>query len=209
MTELPDPSAATMGELIFYRREDGNPAVEARLEDDSIWMTQGQVVDLFQSSKANISAHIADICNEGELDPESTVRDFRTVREEGSRRVQRTLTYYNLDLIISIAKNYLDEKELKRLNGLVPTYFEAAEYRAQNHEPTYMKDWIIHLDRIMTAMEAPTLVGAGKVSRQQAVARAEGEYAKYRSHIDTAPSKVEEAYLESIKQVQREVEAKQ
>lgn len=60
------------------------------------------VVDLFQSSKANISGHISNIIAESEVDPEATVRKFRTVRQEGVRQVTRTLTYYNLDLIISV-----------------------------------------------------------------------------------------------------------
>ena len=73
-------------------------------------------------------------------------------------------------------KNYLDEAELKKLNSLVSAYFDAAEFRAQTHEPTYMKDWLAHLDRLIVALDAPTLSGAGSVSHQQATARAESEY---------------------------------
>ena len=64
---------------------------------------------------------------------------------------------------IAVAKNYLDEKELKRLNTLVSAYFDAAEFRAQEHQATYMKDWLAHLDRLIVAMEAKTLDGAGTV----------------------------------------------
>ena len=73
-----------------------------RLEDETVWLTQAQIVELFQSSKANISEHIKNIYEQGELDESSTVRDFRTVRQEGRRYVERVLTYYNLDAIISI-----------------------------------------------------------------------------------------------------------
>ncbi|MDR2974534.1 MAG: virulence RhuM family protein [Propionibacteriaceae bacterium] len=80
---------------------------------------------------------------------------------------------------ISIAKNYLTESELKRLNALVSGYFDLAEFRAESHEPIYMCDWLKHLDRLIVAMNAKTLEGAGRASHRQVVAKAEGEYAKY------------------------------
>lgn len=110
---------------------------------------------------------------------------------------------------ITVAKNYLSEPELTKLNTLVSAYFDAAEFRAQNHVPTYMRDWLGHLDRLITAMEAPTLTGAGSVSYQQAVAKAESEYEKYRTQLDAAPSDIEAAYLESVKRTQRKIEGKQ
>jgi prophage maintenance system killer protein len=70
--------------------------------DDSIWLTQSQIVDLFDSSKANISEHIKHIYQSGELDQKSTVRNFRTVQKEGARQVERERIHYNLDLIISV-----------------------------------------------------------------------------------------------------------
>lgn len=109
---------------------------------------------------------------------------------------------------VTVAKNYLDEKELKRLNTLVSAYFDAAEFRAQNHEPTYMKDWLAHLDRLIVAMDAKTLDGAGRVSHQQATNKAEAEFAKYRARIGVETSEVETAYLESVKRVQRKIEGK-
>ena len=335
-------SDASSSEILLYQRDDGRTAIEVRLDDETVWVTQAQLVELFQSSKANISEHISNIFDEGEVDPSATVREFRTVRQEGSRQVTRTLTYYNLDVVLSvgyrvrskiatqfriwaterlreylvkgftmddaklknlgggtywrelldrirdirssekvlyrlildlyatsvdydpraeetveffkivqnklhfaahgrtaaeviasradatqpnmgltsfagqrpikaevtIAKNYLSENELKKLNTLVSAYFDAAEFRAQNHEPTYMRDWLAHLDRLIAAMEAPTLQGAGSVSHKQAVAKAEGEYEKYRAQLDAAPSDVEAAYLESVKRAQREIEGK-
>jgi len=108
----------------------------------------------------------------------------------------------------AIAKNYLNENELKRLNTLVSAYFDAAEFRALNHEPTYMKDWLAHLDRLIVAMEAKTLEGAGSVSHPQAIKKAEAEYAKYRTQLAVEPSDVEKAYLENVKSVQRKIEGK-
>lgn len=89
------------GEIILYQPDEA-VKLEVRLEDETVWLTQAQIVDLFQSSKANISEHIKNIYDQKELEESSTVRDFRTVRQEGKRQVVRNLTYYNLDAIISI-----------------------------------------------------------------------------------------------------------
>ena len=89
------------GEIILYQPDEA-VRLEVRLEDETVWLTQAQIVDLFQSSKANISEHIKNIYDQKELEESSTVRDFRTVRQEGKRQVMRNLTYYNLDAIISI-----------------------------------------------------------------------------------------------------------
>ena len=89
------------GEIILYQ-SDNEVKLEVRLEEDTVWLTQAQIVELFQSSKANISEHIKNIYEQEELEESATVRDFRTVRQEGKRQVVRTLTYYNLDAIISI-----------------------------------------------------------------------------------------------------------
>lgn len=88
-------------EIILYQPED-TVKVEVRMEDETVWLTQTQIVALFQSSKANVSEHIKSIYQQGELDANSTVRKFRTVRLENNRQVSRNLTYYNLDAIISI-----------------------------------------------------------------------------------------------------------
>lgn len=90
------------GEIVLYQRDDSTPAIEVRLDGETVWVTQAQLVELFQSSKANISEHISNIIAEGEVDSEATVREFRTVRTEGNRRVSRALTYYNLDMILSV-----------------------------------------------------------------------------------------------------------
>ena len=89
------------GEIILYQPDEA-VRLEVRLEDETVWLTQEQIVELFQSSKANISEHIKNIYIQGELEKSSTVRIFRTVRQEGKRQVTRVLAYYNLDAIISI-----------------------------------------------------------------------------------------------------------
>lgn len=100
------------GEIVLYQ-PDEVVKLEVRLEDENVWLTQAQIVELFQSSKANISEHITNIYEQEELDEASTVRDFRTVRLEGKRQVVRTLTYYNLDAIISIGFRVNSKKGIK------------------------------------------------------------------------------------------------
>lgn len=87
--------------IAIYQSEDGAIKLNAKVEDESIWLTQSQIVELFGSSKSNISEHINQIFKEEELD-EATVRKFRTVQKEGEREVSRNITYYNLDMIISV-----------------------------------------------------------------------------------------------------------
>lgn len=330
------------GEVILYNRDDGSTALEVRLENDTVWLTQQQLAELFQTSRTNIVEHIHNIYDEGELDQAATCRDIRQVRMEGTREVARSIPHYNLDLIISVgyrvkstlatrfriwaterlreylvkgfvmndealkelgggrywrelldrirdirssekvlyrqlldlyatsvdyhpkatetsqffavvqnklhfaahghtaaeviadradatqpnmgltsfsgqrvrksdiavAKNYLTEPELKRLNTLVSAYFDAAEFRAQSHEPTYMKDWLQHLDRLIVAMGAEPLPGAGSVSHAAAVGRAAGEYEKCRAGLDEVPSDVEETYLATLRRARRELDGK-
>ncbi len=90
------------GEIIIYQTQDGQMSIDVKLEEETIWLTQAQIVDLFESSKANISEHIKGIYTAGELSEEATVRKFRTVRREGQRDVSRDLEYYNLDILLGI-----------------------------------------------------------------------------------------------------------
>lgn len=336
MTEQPG------GEILLYRRDDGSPAIELRIEDESLWLTQQQIGDLFQTSRENVTLHLRNIYADGELTEEATRKDFLQVRHEGSREVRRRVAHYNLDAIISVgyrvksllatqfriwaterlreylvkgftmddaklkelgggtywrelldrirdirssekvlyrqvldlyatsvdydptatetreffkvvqnklhfgahgqtapeviferadatkpnmgltsftgerpkrsevtvAKNYLTEFELGQLNTLVSAYFDAAEFRAQRREPTYMRDWLGHLDRMLTAMDAPVLDNAGRISRKNADAKALEEYARFRAQRDEEPSAVESHYLQSLKEAQRSIEEK-
>ena len=90
------------GEILFYQREDGSAQIDVRLEEDTVWLTQQLMAELFNTSKQNISLHIQNIFEEGELIPDSTVKKFLTVQKEGTRDVRRQLDYYNLDMIISV-----------------------------------------------------------------------------------------------------------
>jgi len=88
--------------IIIYQTPDGSTSVDVTLDQDTVWLTQAQIVALFESSKANISEHIKHIYKSGELDKEATVRNFRTVRQEGKRQIIRELEHYSLDLILSV-----------------------------------------------------------------------------------------------------------
>lgn len=98
MSSLPEQH----GEFYIYRSDDGKVKLDVRLENETLWLTQQMMAELFDTTKQNISQHIIAIYNEGELFPEATVKKFLTVRQEGSRQVQRQLEYYNLDMIISV-----------------------------------------------------------------------------------------------------------
>lgn len=324
------------GEILIYQTDDGQTNIEVKIEDDTVWLTQQQMSELFQTSRTNVVEHIKHIYEEGELDEISTCRNFRQVRKEGNREVTRQIPHYNLDMIISlgyriksviatrfrqwatkrlkeymikgftidderlkgngggnywkelldrirdirssekvlyrqvldlyatsvdynphseesvrffkivqnklhyaahghtaaeviyqradaekpfmgltsfagelpalkdigIAKNYLEESELKVLNNLVSGYFDLAEINAIEHKPMYMDDYVKQLDSVLSSGNRKLLTGSGSVSHKQALEKAKSEYRKYQE-ITLTP--VEKAYLESIKEVSKEV----
>ncbi len=97
-----DFSPPPAGELLIYESEDGRIKLDVRLEEESIWLTQPLMAQLFQTTQQNISRHILNIFEEKELAPEATHKKLLSVRQEGSRQVRRELDYYNLDMIISV-----------------------------------------------------------------------------------------------------------
>ena len=100
MNEL--ASKESGGEFLLYQTEDGQVKLEVRLQNETVWLTQQIIAELFQTTVPNISMHIRNIYAEGELTPEATIKKFLTVRQEGNRDVRRELDYYNLDMIISV-----------------------------------------------------------------------------------------------------------
>ncbi len=306
------------GEMIIYQNTEGNIKIDVRLENETVWLTQALLMELFQKSKATISEHIKNIFEEGELDATTTVRKFRTVQQEGDRSVERLLDYYNLDVIISvgyrvksaqgtqfriwatqrlkeyiikgfalnddrfksgnsmnyfnelqerireirlserffyqkikdiyttsidydvkdektieffkvvqnkllwaiseqtaaelvyrrvdaslpllgmqsfdkkntqpvkkadvsIAKNYLNEEEIKLLGLLVEQYLAFAETMAQQRTPMYMTDWIQRLDSILQLNGRELLTHAGKISHEKALEKSSVEFEKYKA----------------------------
>lgn len=90
------------GEIIIYRAEDNTVQLDVRMENETVWLSQQQMVQLFNSTKQNISLHIGNIFREGELRKEATVKEYLTVQTEGNRQICRKVLYYNLDVIISV-----------------------------------------------------------------------------------------------------------
>lgn len=319
--------------FILYKTTDEKVAVDVRFEDETVWLSQAQLCELFQKSKATISEHIKNVFEEGELDAGATVRNFRTVQKEANREVQRDIDYYNLDVIISVgyrvksqrgtqfriwatkrlneyirkgftmdderlknlggggyfkellqrirdirasekvfyrqvldiyatsvdydpkaevsieffkkvqnkihyavhgqtaaevifnradaekefmglmtftgsrpylkdvvvAKNYLNEKELRSLGQIVSGYLDFAERQAEREQAMTMQDWAEHLDKILTMSGEKLLPGAGSISHETAIEKAAAEYKKYQQKT---LSEVEKNYLESLKELQ-------
>ena len=315
------------GEILIYQTEDGLTKINVKMQDETVWLTQQQLAELYQSSKSNVSEHIKHIFEEGELDEESVVRKFRTTASDGKNY---NVIHYNLDMIISlgyrikssiatrfrrwaterikeymikgftmdderlkgngggnywkelldrirdirssekvlyrqvldlyatsvdynpnseqsilffkivqnklhyaahghtaaeviyeradaekpfmgltafkgelpalkdigIAKNYLNEDELKILNNLVSGYFDLAEINALEHKPMYMSDYVEQLDSVLSSGNRKLLTGSGKISHDKAMKKAKEEYRKYQA-ITLSP--VEQAYMETIK----------
>ena len=326
----------TENNIVIYQTQDGQTKIDVKIENDSVWLTQKQMVELLQSSKSNISEHIAHIFEEKELDESSVVRKSRTTATDGKEYI---VNYYNLDVIISVgyrvkslrgtqfriwatqilkeymikgfamdddrlknlggsgywhellerirdirasekvfyrqvldiyatsidydphadtsveffkkvqnkihyaiskqtaaeiiytradaekefmglttfkgktphlsdatvAKNYLDEKELRAMGQLVSGYLDFAERQAERHQPMTMVDWVKHLDKILIATGEELLQGAGKISHQQAVNKATIEYQKYQAKT---LSDVEVDYLNSIKKLEKKLPSK-
>lgn len=327
-------------EIIIYQTQDGQTKIDVKIENETVWLTQNQMAELFQTTKQNISLHIKNIFEEGELTEDSTVKDYLTVQNEGSRKVSRNVTHYNLDVIISVgyrvkslrgtqfriwatqvlkeymkkgfalnddllkqaggggywqellerirdirssekvfyrqildiyatstdynpnaeetklffkvvqnkmhfaahghtaaeivylradstkdnmgltvfkgkhpkkdeitvAKNYLDEKELNILNRITSAYLEFAELQAIRHIPMTMKDWIAKLDDFIKMTGSELLENPGKISKLEAENKALAEYAKYKETIKNKLSEVEKHFLEAVKQTQKLLE---
>ena len=90
------------GDIIIYQSEDGITKINVNLQDETVWLSQQQLVELYHTSRTNVVEHIKNIYNEGELVESLTCRNFRQVRIEGNRNVNRSIPYYNLDMIISL-----------------------------------------------------------------------------------------------------------
>ncbi len=325
------------GDIVIYQTDDGLTKIDVKIQNETVWLSQQQMAELFNTTKQNISLHIKNIFDDKELEESSTVKDFLTVQNEGNRKVERTVKYYNLDMIISlgyrvkskiatnfrkwaterlkeymvkgftldderlkgngggnywkellarikdirssekvlyrqvldlyatavdydpkdeksirffkivqnklhyathghtaseviyeradadkpfmglttfkgdipvlqdvvIAKNYLNEEELRVLNNLVSGYFDFAEIQAIKHNPMYMEDYIKQLDMIISSTGEKLLIGAGTVSHEKAIEKARTEYRKYQ--VKTV-SPVEKEYLKSLKDINNKIE---
>lgn len=125
------------GEIILYQREDGAVQIDVRVEDETVWLTQQQIAELFDTTKQNVNLHIQNIFNEGELLPEATVKKSLTVQKEGAREVRRQLAYYNLDVIISVGY---------RIKSIIATHFR--QWATQRLREYIIKGFVLDDDRL-------------------------------------------------------------
>ncbi len=95
-------SVVPRGEILFYQTEDGSTRIDVHLQDETVWLTQAQMAELFQTTKQNINLHVKNVYEEGELAQKGTVKESLTVQKEGGRQVSREIAYYSLDVIISV-----------------------------------------------------------------------------------------------------------
>jgi hypothetical protein len=171
--------------LILYQTEDGQTRVEVHLLDETVWLTQAQMAELFSKDKRTISEHIQNIFKEGELPTDSTVRNFRIVQKEGTREVSRLVDHYNLDVIISVGyrvkshrgtqfriwatarlKEYLikgfalDDERLKRLGG--GNYFDELLARIRDIRSSEKVFWRKVLDIYATSIDYDPNIAASK-----------------------------------------------
>ena len=114
--------------ILIYTDNDGLTKIDVKLEEDTLWLTQAQMCELYQTSKSNVSEHIKHIFEEGELQEDSVVRKFRTTATDGKSYMT---TFYNLDMIIAL--------------------LDFAERQAEKEQPMTMNDWANYLDRILTS----------------------------------------------------------
>lgn len=172
MQNLTDPD----GEILLYQTEDGQTRIDVRLVGDDVWLTQSQMADLFQKEKSTLVEHIQNIYTENELNQEATIRKFRTVQKEGDRQVARNITYYNLDVIISVGyrvkshrgtqfrvwatqrlKEYLikgftmDDERLKQIGG--GNYFDELLARIRDIRSSEKVFWLKVLDIYATSID--------------------------------------------------------
>ena len=183
-----------MSEILIYQNENGNIKVDVMFEDGSIWLSQAQICELFGKAKSTISEHIKAIFEEEELNPISTVRNYRTVQKEGNREVERDIEYYNLDMIIAIGF---------RVRSSTGTKFriwandKLKEYITKGF--VLNKDWIARLDAVISLNGRELLTNAGKISHEMAIAKSELEYQKFKDE----QKKIEK--IQSLKELEEDI----
>ncbi|MGM0507000.1 MAG: virulence RhuM family protein [Bacteroidota bacterium] len=134
MSEISDER---YGEFLIYKSPDGGTDIDVRLENESLWMTQQQMTALFQTSKQNISLHIKNIYQEGELEKGATVKEYLTVQDEGERQVKRPIKYYNLEMILSVGY---------RVRSTVGTHFR--KWATERLKDYLVKGFLMDDDRL-------------------------------------------------------------
>ncbi len=143
------------GKLFFYETPKGKVSINVLFKNDDIWMPQKAITELFETSKSNVSEHISKVFNDGELKENSTVRKFRTVQSEGNRKVERSVDFYNLDMIISVgykinSKNAIDFRRwaTKILKEYTKKGFALNDERLKGGNSNYFKNLLERIKEI-------------------------------------------------------------
>ena len=134
-------------EIILFKTKDEKISISVHLEDETVWLTQEMIAQLFETTKQNVSLHILNIFEEKELDEKATVKDFLTVQQEGNRKVKRKLIYYNLDMIISVGYRVKSKTATqfriwatKRINEYIRKGFTLDDERLKEGKTRYFKE---------------------------------------------------------------------
>ncbi|MDL2326505.1 virulence RhuM family protein, partial [Bacteroidales bacterium OttesenSCG-928-A14] len=158
--------------------QSGENTIEVRVQDETIWLTQGLTAELFQTTKQNISLHLKNIFEDGELDEKSVVKDFLTTAADGKNYKTK---FYNLDAIIAVGYRINTKRATAfRQWATVNAYLDLAEDRAKRHIPMTMEDWSKRLDKFLEADDRDILQNSGKITALMAKSFAENEFEKYR-----------------------------
>jgi len=180
-------------EIILYQTEDGRNRVEVRLEEETVWLTQQLMAELFQTTKQNVGQHLKNIFASGELRPDSVVKKTFTTAADGK---EYATLLYNLDAIISVGYR------------ITVMFLDQAEFRAQRRQDIHMSDWTGFLDKFLRDTELPVLAGAGSVSHEGAMAWANEQYDAFveRRRLE-AEAVAEERYLEDLRSSAKTLES--
>ena len=206
MTDNLPEKSATSSQILLYQTEDGHSRIEVRLENETVWLSQKLLAELFQKDVRTINEHIKNIYTEEELEPEATIRKYRIVQTEGKRQVSRSVDFYKLDIIIAVRYRVRSYRGTQLL--IINQYLDFTELQARGRKPMYMADWKTKLDAFLTLNNQDILTDAGRVSAQLAKELADREFERYQNQqrkieADTANEKLDRT-VKCILQKERE-----
>jgi hypothetical protein len=174
-------------EIVIYQTEDGRSRIQVRIGEETVWLSQRLLSELYHVGVNTINHHIKSIYDDGELSPEATVRQYRIVQTEGGRQIERVVEHYN-----RITVMFLDQ----------------AEFRAQRRQDIKMRDWEAFLDKFLRDTELPVLANAGSVSHEEATEWACNQYDAFaeRRRLE-AETGAEARYLNDLRTSAQALEA--
>lgn len=202
-----NPSLQIFNNFVIFQTENGKVNIDVFFKNDTLWLTQKKMSELFEINVSAISKHLKNIFKMGELDEKVVVSILEHTTQHGAitGKTAAEIIYSEADakkaymglktwgqapkgkilkLDVAIAKNYLEQDHLEQLERIVSAYLDLAENRAQRHIVMNMKDWVIFLDKFLSVSDYSILMNAGKFTALEAKIKAEAEYEKYRVEQD-------------------------